>query len=254
MSRLKDKVALITGGAGGCGMAAAKLFASEGAKVGIVDLPTSDGKQVARDIEDSGGSALFCAADVSDSAQVHDAVREIENTFGVITVLMNHAGTLAVGPLLGTTEEEWDRLMQVNVKSMFLVTKAVLPSMIEAGGGSIICTSSISAVVGTPMEVLYCTSKAACHMFARAVAVEYRDSNIRSNAVCPGFIATAHGRKELELLTSYGQDASENDIKAMQGRLCEPSEVASAALFLASDDASFVNGAHIFADNGYTAL
>jgi NAD(P)-dependent dehydrogenase (short-subunit alcohol dehydrogenase family) len=144
--------------------------------------------------------------------------------------------------------------MQVNVKSMFLVTKAVLPSMIEAGGGSIICTSSISAVVGTPMEVLYCTSKAACHMFARAVAVEYRDSNIRSNAVCPGFIATAHGRKELELLTSYGQDASENDIKAMQGRLCEPSEVASAALFLASDDASFVNGAHIFADNGYTAL
>jgi NAD(P)-dependent dehydrogenase (short-subunit alcohol dehydrogenase family) len=86
-------------------MAAAKLFASEGAKVGIVDLPTSDGKQVARNIEDSGGSALFCAADVSDSAQVHDAVREIENTFGVITVLMNHAGTLAVGPLLGTTEE-----------------------------------------------------------------------------------------------------------------------------------------------------
>jgi NAD(P)-dependent dehydrogenase (short-subunit alcohol dehydrogenase family) len=144
--------------------------------------------------------------------------------------------------------------MAINVKSMFLVSKAVLPSMISAGGGSIISTSSISGVVGTPMEVLYCTTKGACHMFARALAVEFRDRNIRSNAICPGFIATAHGRKELAVLQSFGVDVSEDAIKTAQGRLCLPSEVASAALFLASDEASFINGAHIFADNGYTAI
>ncbi|WP_299231269.1 SDR family oxidoreductase [uncultured Halomonas sp.] len=254
MDRLKNKVAIVTGGAGGCGLAAAELFASEGAKVGIIDLPSSSGHEEARRIIDNGGEAMFSPADVSDSSQVNKAVKEIEDRFGAITVLMNHAGTLSAGPFLETAEEDWDRLMEVNVKSMFLVTKAVLPGMIKSGGGSIICTSSISGVVGTPMEVLYCTSKGACHMFARAIAVEYRDSNIRSNAICPGFIATAHGRKELELLRSFGVDASEDDIKNMQGRLCEPREVASAALFLASDESSFVNGAHLFADNGYTAL
>src|SRR5699024_1484278 len=143
-------------------------------------------------------------ADVSNADQVQAAVNEAENRFGTITTLMNHAGTLVAGPFHETKESDWDRLMAVNVKSMFLVTRAVLPGMLRTGGGSIICTSSISAVVGTPMEVLYCTSKAACHMFARAIAVEYRDSNIRSNAVCPGFIATDHGKKELELLNSFG--------------------------------------------------
>lgn len=108
---------------------------------------------------------------------------------------------------------------------MFLVTKAVLPGMLAAGGGSVICTSSISAVVGTPMEVLYCTTKGACHMFARALAVEYRDQNIRSNAICPGFIGTAHGRRELDLLRGFGVDASDEAIKTMQGRLCDPAEV-----------------------------
>jgi NAD(P)-dependent dehydrogenase (short-subunit alcohol dehydrogenase family) len=126
--------------------------------------------------------------------------------------------------------------------------------MIAAGGGSIVSTSSISGVVGTPMEVLYCTSKGACHMFARALAVEFRDRNIRSNAVCPGFIATDHGRREVNLLTQHGVDVSDAAIAADQGRMCEPEEVATAALFLLSDDASFVNGAHLFVDNGYTAI
>jgi NAD(P)-dependent dehydrogenase (short-subunit alcohol dehydrogenase family) len=252
--RLSGKVALITGGAGGCGLAASELFAAEGAKVGIVDLPSSPGADVAKKLNEAGHEAVFAPADVSDAAQVASAVEKIIGAFGPITVLMNHAGTLAAGPFLETSEEEWDRLMAINVKSMFLVSKAVLPSMINAGGGSIISTSSISGVVGTPMEVLYCTTKGACHMFARALAVEFRDRNIRSNAICPGFIATAHGRKELAVLQSFGVDVSEDAIKTAQGRLCLPSEVASAALFLASDEASFINGAHIFADNGYTAI
>lgn len=254
MGRLQGKVALITGGAGGCGLAASELFAREGAKVAILDLPNSQGEAVAAAITEAGGIACFVPADVSNAEQVQRAVNQAEAHLGPITVLMNHAGTIAAGPFLDTSEADWDRLMNINVKGMFLVTRAVLPNMIKAGGGSIICTSSISAVVGTPMEVLYCTTKGACHMFARALAVEYRDRNIRSNAVCPGFIGTAHGQRELQLLRGLGVDASDETINAMQGRLCAPSEVANAALFLASDESSFVNGTHLFVDNGYTAL
>ena len=252
--RLAGRTALITGGAGGCGLAASELFAREGAKVGIVDLPRSEGAALAERLRAEGHEAIFAPADVSDGAQVKTAVAAVEAAFGPITVLMNHAGILAALPFLETTEEEWDRIMAVNVKSMFLVTRAVLPGMIAAGGGSIVSTSSISGVVGTPMEVLYCTSKGACHMFARAIAVEFRDRNIRSNAVCPGFIATAHGLREIDLLQKHGVDVTEAAIAAAQGRLCRPEEVASAALFLASDEASFVNGTHLFADNAYTAI
>ncbi|MFV3403979.1 MULTISPECIES: SDR family NAD(P)-dependent oxidoreductase [Pseudomonas] len=252
--RLQGKVALITGGAGGCGLAASELFAAEGAKVGIVDLPSSKGAEVAERLRSEGYDVVFSPADVSDATQVQLAVAAVEEAFGPITVLMNHAGILSALPFLETSEAEWDRIMAVNVKSMFLVTRAVLPGMLAAGGGSIVSTSSISAVVGTPMEVLYCTSKGATHMFARAIAVEFRDRGIRSNAICPGFIATAHGLREIETLQKHGVDVTEEAIAAAQGRLCKPSEVASAALFLASDDASFVNGAHLFADNGYTAI
>ncbi|MFS0827279.1 SDR family NAD(P)-dependent oxidoreductase [Pseudomonas phoenicis] len=253
MGRLAGKVALITGGAGGCGLAASQLFAAEGAKVAILDLPSSDGVNVAERIEAAGGSACFIATDVSDGAQVQAAVAQVEGLWGAITVLMNHAGTIHVGPFLETTEHDWDRLMAINVKSMYLVTRAVLPGMLAAGGGSVICTSSISGVVGTPMEVLYCTSKGACHMFARAIAVEFRERNIRSNAICPGFIGTAHGRRELDLLREHGTHISDDMLHSMQGRLCDPDEVAKAALFLASDESSFVNGTHLFVDNGYTA-
>lgn len=253
MGRLTGKVALITGGAGGCGLAASELFAREGAKVAILDLPHSDGAAVAKRINASGGSACFIVTDVSDAAQVKAAVEQVEQHFGAITVLMNHAGTIHVGPFLDTSENDWDRLMTINVKSMFLVTRAVLPGMIAAGGGSVICTSSISGVVGTPMEVLYCTTKGACHMFARAISVEFRDRNIRSNAICPGFIGTAHGRRELDLLREHGVEITDAMLQGMQGRLCDPTEVATAALFLASEDSSFVNGTHLFVDNAYTA-
>jgi len=252
--RLEGKVALITGGANGCGYAAARLFAREGARVGIVDLPGARGEDAAAELAAEGFEAVFAPADVSVAAQVDAAVVAVQDRFGPVTVLLNHAGILAAGPFLDTDEAEWDRVMAVNVKGMYLVTRAVLPKMIAAGGGSIVCTSSISGVVGTPMEVLYCTSKGACHMFARAIAVEFRDRGVRCNAVCPGFIATAHGNREIEILARYGVDVSVAAIEASQGRLCRPEEVAAAALFLASDEASFVNGAHLFADNGYTAI
>lgn len=252
--RLAGKIALITGGAGGCGLAASELFAQEGAKIGIVDLPRSDGEAVAARLRATGYEATFAAADVSDEPAVTAAVAAVTQTLGAPNVLFNHAGTLVVKPFLETTVADWDRLMAINVRSMFLMTRAVLPGMIAAGGGSIVCTSSISAVAATPMEVLYDTTKGACHMFARAIAVEFRERNIRCNAVCPGFIATAHGRTEVEQLARYGVDVSDAAIAAQQGRMCQPGEVARAALFLATDESSFVNGTHLFVDNAFTAV
>lgn len=253
MGRLSNKVALISGGATGMGGAASRLFAAEGARVGILDINAKAGAEAVADIERAGGTACFVSCDVSKATEVQRAVDEVSGKLGPITVLFNHAGSIVIKPFLETTEEEWDRLTDINVKSMFLVTKAVLPQMIAAGGGSIVCTSSISAVAGTPMEVLYDTTKGACHMFARAIAVEFRDRNIRCNAVCPGFVRTPHGLREVAELQKLGVDTSEAALAAQQGRICEPEEVARAALFLASDDASFVNGTHLFVDNGFTA-
>lgn len=252
--RLNNKVALISGGATGMGGAASRLFAAEGAKVGIVDINAEAGNAAVAGIEASGGEAYFAKADVSKAAEVNAAVAAIQARFGSVTVLFNHAGSIVIKPFLETSEEEWDRLTAINVKSMYLVTRAVLPQMIAAGGGSIVCTSSISAVAATPMEVLYDTTKGACHMFARAIAVEFRDRNIRCNAVCPGFVRTPHGLREVAELKKYGVDVSEAALAAQQGRICEPEEVARAALFLASDEASFINGTHLFVDNGFTAI
>lgn len=236
------------------GGAASALFAAEGAKVAIIDRNTAEAEARVNEIIAAGGVAMAVTADVSKAAEVSEAVAQVEHAFGPITVLFNHAGTIVIKPFLETTEEEWDWLHDVNVKSMYLMTKAVLPGMIGAGGGSIVCTSSISAVAATPMEVLYDTTKGAVHMFARAIAVEFRDRNIRCNAVCPGFVRTPHGLREVKDLQALGVDVSEAALMAQQGRICEPEEVARAALFLASDEASFVNGAHLFVDNGFTAL
>jgi len=249
--RMAGKNVVISGGAAGAGGAASELFAREGANVAIVDIQVEAGETTAEAIRSNGGSAFFLEADVSSSEQVTAAIAKANEAFdGRIDALFNHAGTVIVKPFLETTEEEWEWLMNVNVKSMFLMTKAVLPSMLDNGGGTIVNTSSISAVAGTPMEVLYCTSKGACHMFTRAIAIEYRDRGIRCNAVCPGFIRTAHGLRELKELRQYNVDVSEEDICRLQGRICEPEEVASAALFLASADSSFVNGETLFVDNG----
>jgi NAD(P)-dependent dehydrogenase (short-subunit alcohol dehydrogenase family) len=254
MGRLAGKVAIISGGATGMGGAASTLFAAEGARVAIIDLNLPAAEAKAAEITAAGGRAIALRADVSQSDQVQAAVDAATAAHGPANVLFNHAGTIIIKPFLETTEEDWDWLHAVNVKSMFLVTRAVLPGMIAAGGGSIVCTSSISAVAATPMEVLYDTTKGAVHMFARAIAVEFRDRGIRCNAVCPGFIETPHGLREVRDLQALGVDVSEAALMAAQGRIGRPEEVAQAALFLASDEASFINGTHLFVDNAFTAI
>ena len=252
--RLEGKTAIISGGATGMGGAASRLFAAEGARVAIVDLNGEAAEETASDIRAKGGDAKAFVANVSDEAAVIAAIKAVEDHYGAANVLFNHAGSIIVKPFLETTLDDWEQLTAINVRSMFLVTRAVLPGMIAAGGGSIVCTSSISAVAATPMEVLYGTTKGAVHMFARAIAIEFRDRKIRCNAVCPGFVRTPHGNREIEALNRYGVDVSDAALAAQQGRIGEPEDIARAALYLASDESDFVSGAHLFVDNGFTAI
>jgi NAD(P)-dependent dehydrogenase (short-subunit alcohol dehydrogenase family) len=254
MDRLKGKTAIISGGATGMGAASARLFAAEGAAVGVIDRNVEAGEALVAELTAAGHKAAFAKADVSSKAEVEAAVAAVNAALGPVNVLFNHAGTIVIKPFLETEEADWDFLFDVNVKSMYLMTRAVLPQMLAAGGGSIVCTSSISAVYATPNEVLYDATKGACHMFARAIAVEFRDRGIRCNAVCPGFIQTPHGDREVEGLMKYGVDASDAAITTAQGRMGKPEDVARAALYLASDDAEFVNGAQLFVDNGFSAV
>ena len=252
--RLAGKTAIVSGGAGGCGAAAVRLFAAEGAAVGIIDRDAVRGEALAAELVAAGFRAHFAACDVANAAQVTAAVTAVNAALGPVNVLFNHAGTIVIKPFLQTEEADWDFLFDVNVKSMYLMTRAVLPQMLAQGGGSIVCTSSISAVYATPNEVLYDATKGACHMFARAIAVEFRDQGIRCNAVCPGFIDTPHGQREVAELTALGVDVSDAAIKAAQGRLGRPEDIARAALYLASDDAEFVNGTQLFVDGGFSAV
>jgi NAD(P)-dependent dehydrogenase (short-subunit alcohol dehydrogenase family) len=254
MDRMKGKTAIISGGATGMGAASARLFAAEGAAVGVIDRNVTAGEALVAELVAAGHRALFARADVASKPEVEAAVASVNAGLGPANVLFNHAGTIVIKPFLATEEADWDFLFDVNVKSMYLMTRAVLPQMLAAGGGSIVCTSSISAVYATPNEVLYDATKGAVHMFARAIAVEFRDRGIRCNAVCPGFIQTPHGQREVEDLAKLGVDVSDAAIAAAQGRMGKPEDVARAALYLASDDAEFVNGTQLFVDNGFSAV
>jgi NAD(P)-dependent dehydrogenase (short-subunit alcohol dehydrogenase family) len=226
-NRFEGKTVVVTGGAAGMGRATSLMFAEEGAKMVIIL--------------------------VSNAGAVQRAFDEIAETVGPYNVLFNHAGTIIVKPLHESTEKDYDRLMDVNVKSAFLVCKRAVKDMSDNGGGSIVITSSIAAELGYALEAIYCMSKGAVLQLARTISVEYRDNGIRCNAVCPGFVKTAHGLREIEELDVAGQHWEAEDMAAEQGRICEPEEVSAAVLFLASDEASFINGTALYVDNGWYA-
>jgi len=252
--RLKSRIAVISGGANGVGAAASRMFAKEGAAVVILDWDRAGGEALQAELVDSGVDVRFIYADVSIPEEVSKAIDAVIAHHGHIDILFNHAGSIIVKPFLDYTIEDWDEMMNNNAKSAFLVTRAVLPGMLERGYGSIINTSSTAVTVCSKMETVYIASKAAMHQLARAIAVEYRDSGVRCNNICPNFIRTKHGLEEMAQLRAFGVLASEDDVNTLQGRICEPEEVAAVALFLASDESSFVNGAEIFVDNTFTAV
>ncbi len=251
--RLAGKIAVITGGAAGMGRATSLAFASEGASVAILDIQQEAGEEVVQLIRESGGTAEFIETDVSDAGQVDAAFDRVIETFGAYNVLFNHAGTITVKPLHESTEADYDRLMDINVRSAFLVCRRAVREMSDNGGGSIVITASIASELGYALESLYCMTKGAVLQLARAISVEYRDRGIRCNAVCPGFVKTAHGLREISELDTAGQAWEEGALSEAQGRICEPEEVASAVVFLASDEASFITGNALYVDNGWYA-
>jgi len=252
-NRLMDRTAVITGGGDGMGRAASLAIAAEGARVVILDIKVKEGNDTVQMIEDAGGTAFFIETDVSKAAAVDAAFDEIAKTIGTYDILFNHAGTIIVKPLDETTEEDYDRLMNINVKSAFLVCRRAVKEMSDNGGGSIVITGSIASELGYPLESLYCMTKGACLQLARTISAEYRDRGIRCNAVCPGFVKTDHGLREISELDGAGQEWDEGGLADAQGRICEPEEVAAAVVFLASDEASFITGNALYVDNGWYA-
>jgi len=252
--RLDGKIALISGGANGIGRASVELFCRHGAHAYFLDNDLDSGESLAAHLKKHRGNVTFLACDVTSAEQVEAAVSTIIDRERVVDILFNHAGVIRAKPFLEYSLEDWDWMFANNARSVFLLTRAVLPYMVERGRGVIINTSSVSAKAVTKYESVYGASKSAMHHLCRAIAVEYRDAGIRCNLICPSFVRTKHAELEMEQLRLHGIFASEEDVNLMQGRICEPEEIANVALFLASDESSFVNGCELMVDNTFTAV
>ena len=250
MNTLADKVALITGGASGIGRATAILFAREGAAVAIADINAGLGQSIVAEIESAGGRAVFIPCDVTRSEDCRLAVEKTVATFGGLHILFNNAGIIRRADVVQTTEEEWDRVMAVNVKSVFLMSKYAIPYMEQAGGGSIINTSSGWGLKGGGNAVSYCASKGAVTNMTRAMAIDHGARNIRVNAICPGDTDTPLLRDEARQLGQPECDFLAESANRPLGRYAQPIEIARSVLYLASEAASYVTGTALVVDGG----
>ena len=250
MGRMDGKVALISGGARGQGAAEARLFAQEGAKVVIGDLLDVDGMRVAAEIAELGGEAVYVHLDVTREEDWQSAVQAAVSAFGKLDVLVNNAGIWRRGRVEDTTVEDWDAVQNVNSKGVFLGTKAAIPEMRKAGGGSVINISSTAGLVGGPRSTAYTASKGAVRLFTKATAIQYAREGIRSNSIHPGPIDT-----EMIQQVWQGEDNSreESIARTPLGRVGTVDDIAYGALFLASDESSFMTGSDLVIDGGSTA-
>lgn len=247
--RLKDKVALITGAGGGIGRESARLFAREGAKIVVVDVKEKAAKETAEEIRAAGGAAAATAADVSRAADVKAMVAFAEKEFGAVHILFNNAGIFPDedGSVLDTDEAVFDRVIAVNLKGVFLGCKHGIPALLRAGGGVVINTASFVAVMGSATsQTAYTASKGGVVAMTREIAIEFARRGIRANALCPGPVNTPL----LAPLLADPKARARRMVHLPMGRLAEAGEVASAALFLASDDSAYVNGATFLVDGG----
>ena len=247
--RVAGKVALISGGSGGIGAATAELLAKEGAAVVIADLLEKEGRLVATSINESGGQGLFIKLDVTNEASWVSAVDAAVSNFGKLDILVNNAGVSHRAGLEDTTSDAWDKVIDVNVKGVFLGTKAVIPAMRAAGGGSIINISSIYGLVGSVTSTAYHASKGAVRIFNKSTAIQYAPENIRANSVHPGFVDSPMTRAHHDNPNIHQERVS----KMPLGRMGEPEDIAAGILYLASDESSFVTGAELVIDGGMTA-
>ncbi|MEC7748466.1 MAG: glucose 1-dehydrogenase [Chloroflexota bacterium] len=247
--RLEGKVALISGGARGMGAEEARIFAREGAKVIIGDISEDEGKAVKAQIAEAGGQALFVRLDVTEESDWTNAVNQAVSRFGKLDILVNNAGISSRAFTDDTAIDAWDKIMEVNSKGVFLGTRAAVPKMLEAGGGSIINISSIMGLVGSAGgHPAYNASKGAVRIFSKAMAVRHGKDDIRVNSVHPGLMPPmASG-------IAYDQEQRRGSLEQTPlGREGRIEEVANAVLFLASDEASYITGAELAVDGGFTA-
>ncbi len=247
--RVAGKVALISGGAGGIGSATARLLAKEGAAVIIGDILEDEGRAAEAQIAETGGKALFVNLDVTSEDSWRNAVQSAVASFGKLDILVNNAGVSQRGGVEETTSEAWDKVMDINVKGVFLGTQAVIPEMRKAGGGSIINISSIYGLVGSGGSAGYHASKGAVRIFNKSTAIQYASENIRANSVHPGFIDTPMTRAHHDNPNIHEERVAKTPI----GRMGRPEDIAAGILYLASDESSFVTGSELVIDGGMTA-
>ncbi len=245
---MQGKVAIVTGAGTGIGRAISFLFAREGAKVAVTDIDVGAAEATVAEIVETGGSALAIEADVTEAAGVENMMRATVTTYGHLDVLINNAGVGTDGDVVELPEKEWQRILDVNLKGVFLCCKYAIPAMKKSGGGSVVNIASTAAFVGGSVSCVYPASKAGVVALSKSTALRYAHNNIRVNCVCPGHVDTAltYTLKDPKVKAALIR-------KYPLGRLGAPEEIANAVLFLASDEASFITGTELIVDGGYTA-
>ena len=251
MARFDGWHVVVTGAAHGIGRASAVRFASEGASVAVLDTQEELGQSVVQECHAAGGSGRFYRVDVSNPKEVGEVVQHVANDFGGIDVLHSHAGRLRAGTILETDLEEWNLTLAVNVTSMYLVVREIVPHMIAKGKGSIVTTGSISGIFGEPALSAYTASKAAVVNLTRSMAIDFAMSGVRVNCVCPGWVDTGFNNPQFVHDKMTGPDIEDLIARTVpMGRQGLPEEIAASVAFLASDDASYITGQTLLVDGG----
>lgn len=251
--RLMGKRTIVTGSAMGLGEAVARRFAHEGAAVVCVDVKPVPNEQTVQSLLDQGGQAYSVIGDVSSSADVQRMSEEAEDFLGGIDVLVNNAGVIpSRETVVETTEADWDETFRVNAKGTFLMSRSIIPRMIQAGGGSIVNMSSIAGLVGLPVRPAYCASKGAVSLLTRQMAVDFGKHKVRVNAINPSFVVTDINREMFDKLKADSKGWQDMLDLHPLGRLGEPDDIAHAAVYLASDESRWVTGVLLPVDGGYT--
>jgi len=250
--RLEGKVAIVTGAGSGIGKATAELFAREGAKVAAVDWNTESGQQTVQTIRRAGGESLFCPADVSKARDVESVVRQVQEHYGRLNILVNNAAIALMGQLVDTTEEVWDKVQSVNLKGVFLGCKFAIPAIIASGGGAVVNMASILGFVGDPDMAAYCAAKGGVIALTKVAALTYGPKGVRVNCICPGDVDTPMVQDYFNHSPDPNRARQEISSKYALRRIASPEEIARVALFLASDESSFVTGSMLVVDGALT--